>query len=64
MPFFTVIGVYPDNDYQRYAETVEAPTAFAAEYATTLENPSLVVAAVVAGTPEILDVEYHGKEQT
>jgi len=58
MPFFTVIGVYPDNGYQRFAETVLASSSKDAEEAVLRIYDDLIIAGVVAGSAVLTDVEY------
>lgn len=60
--FFTVIGVYDDSANTRFAETVLSASPRDAEEAVLRVYPEVIVAAVVAGSPDILDVEYSQQE--
>lgn len=61
MKTYTVIGVYVDADYERYAESIEAESASDAEKkildrAKAQGEEGLVIAGVVAGAVELADV--------
>lgn len=55
---YTVIGVYADNGYQRFADTTEAYNAEQAEDDVVARaEGDLIVAAVVAGAVHCADVD-------